>query len=77
MFKLFQLKKGGYTMRTIYYYQVYNVNTKTGLRTDLIATGTTEEMAEKITARTKTEQLNALKCKYGYGKSYYLKRVEK
>jgi len=64
-------------MRANYYYQVYNVDQKTGLRTDLIATGTTEELNEKITTRKKAEQLNALKCIYGYGKSYYLKRVEK
>lgn len=62
-------------MKTNYFFQVYKLDSH-GMREKLIAEGYTEEFGDKITARSKAEQKSAIECKYGYGKSIYMKRVE-
>lgn len=60
-------------MNTTYYFQIYNVDA-TGKRTNLIAEGSTAQFGEKITRRTKKEQRKVIECRYGHGKSIYMKR---
>lgn len=65
-------------MKNNYYYEVYDLDKKTGRRAGLIARGYTEDLpaGDIITARTKKEQRAAIETAHGYGKSIYMKLVE-